>query len=199
MRLPRLVHADMRTISMPPSLRTTQALGWLPPDPAFAAMNGSRAWAIPWMEDDMSLASEELWVNRTLDHANQAAAMNVDGLLGLMWRTWETAPQISALAQVGWDVAAPLSDRDAKYASDAVSDVEGGKSAKRRGGTEGLSDVAFYKDFCEHNFGAVTSDECAALFLSLDGWNVAGKCAWNNQVVCAVLYCLGRTAGSVCC
>merc|ERR1719424_2703431 len=28
------------------------ALGGLPPDPAFQRMDGSRAWAIPWMEDD---------------------------------------------------------------------------------------------------------------------------------------------------
>jgi hypothetical protein len=32
------------------------ALGWLPPDPAFGEMDGSRATVIPWMEDDLSLA-----------------------------------------------------------------------------------------------------------------------------------------------
>lgn len=106
------------------------ALGWLPPDPAYARMDGKRAWAIPWcgsttcimliailthdsgiaaealiedahtcrMEDDLSLGSAEIWVNRTLEHANIAANMKVDGLLGLMWRTWETSPQIGALA-----------------------------------------------------------------------------------------------------
>eukprot|EP00040_Diaphanoeca_grandis_P010907 m.55890 g.55890 ORF g.55890 m.55890 type:complete len:686 (-) comp22151_c0_seq1:41-2098(-) len=79
------------------------ALGWLPPDPAFADMDGTRAWAIPWMEDDLSLAGEELWVNRTIEHANLAHGYGTDGLLGLMWRTWETEPQIMALAQSGWD------------------------------------------------------------------------------------------------
>jgi len=77
-------------------------LGWIPPDPDFAKVDGSRAWAIPWMEDDKSLASSELWVNRTIAHANIAASYGSSGLLGLMWRTFETSPQIQALAQSGW-------------------------------------------------------------------------------------------------
>ena len=75
--------------------------------------------------------------------------MKVDGLLGLMWRTWETAPQISALAQSGWTTEA----------SGTVSP---------------FNDEAFYSDFCAANFGAATSAVCTKLFLAVDGWTVAG-------------------------
>jgi hypothetical protein len=71
-------------------------LGWLPPDPAFGDMGRSRSkFVIPWMEDDTSLASAQLWVNRTLDFAAKAHAYSANGLLGLTWRTWEVAPQVS--------------------------------------------------------------------------------------------------------
>ena len=47
-------------------------LGWLPPDPAYASIDGERSWVIPWMEDDLALAGAELWVNRTIEHARIA-------------------------------------------------------------------------------------------------------------------------------
>ena len=122
------------------------ALGWLPPDPAFGSMTGSRAWVIPWMEDDLSLNGEELWVNRTIEHANLAHGYKSAGLLGLMWRTWETAPQIKALAQAGWDETA---------------------------GT--LTDAQVYGSFCAANFGAATAKECTQLFIKVDGFNSQHK------------------------
>ena len=96
-----------------------------------ANMTGGRSWVIPWMEDDLSLASAEIWVNRTLEWANQAAEMKVDGLLGLMWRTWETSPQIKAMARAGWEETA---------------------------GT--LTDTAFWHDFCSTSFGSESADQC---------------------------------------
>jgi hypothetical protein len=44
-------------------------------------------------------------VNRTLDVANHAAAANVQGLIGLQWRTQEVMAQFSAMAQRGWNAA----------------------------------------------------------------------------------------------
>jgi hypothetical protein len=123
-------------------------------------------------EDDLSLASEELWVNRTIDHANQAAAMNVSGLLGLIWRTWETAPQITALAQAGWE--------------QANTDISTGKTTV----VDAMTDATFYKDFCTANFGAAVAEQCVSLFLSVDGWTVAGdrtsgtKLPRNGQRCC---------------
>lgn len=77
-------------------------LGWQSPDAAYATIEGDRAWSIPWMEDDLSLGSAELWVNRTFAHADRSAEYKSNGLLGLLWRTWETAPQTRALAEAGW-------------------------------------------------------------------------------------------------
>ena len=118
------------------------ALGWLPPDPAYNQMTGSRSWVIPWMEDDLSLASAEIWVNRTLEWANQAADMHADGLLGLMWRTCETSPQIHALARAGWEETA-----------------------------SSLTDPSFWHDFCSTSFGSATADVCVKLFLSVDSFS----------------------------
>ncbi len=60
--------------------------------------------SIPWMEDDSGLTALQLWVNRTMEHANEASAMGIDGLMGLHWRTEEVSPQFSALASVAWDI-----------------------------------------------------------------------------------------------
>eukprot|EP00035_Acanthoeca_spectabilis_P001424 m.80027 g.80027 ORF g.80027 m.80027 type:complete len:983 (-) comp10865_c0_seq1:26-2974(-) len=133
-------------------------LGWLPPDPAFAQMNGNRSWAIPWMEDDLSLNGAELWVNRTLEHAALANKYGTSGLLGLTWRTWETAPQISALATAAWSTGDPP-----------------------------LTDLGLYTDFCTANFGADTAAECAARFLEVDSFTSAwptSKLPRNGQACC---------------
>jgi hypothetical protein len=117
-------------------------LGWAPVDPGFADVTRHRSIVIPWMEDDMGLAGAELFVNRTLWHAADAAAYNATGLLGLLWRTYETVPQLAALADAGWNETSPV---------------------------VGLTAEGVYLDFCAANFGADTADECASLFLALDG------------------------------
>ena len=80
-------------------------LGWCLVDPGFANVTAHPGVVIPWMEDDLGLAGAELWVSRTLTQANDAARYGARGLLGIMWRTWETAPQIAALAAAGWQGA----------------------------------------------------------------------------------------------
>ena len=116
-------------------------------------MNGERSWVIPWMEDDLSLASAELWVNRTLEHADKAHRYEAEGLLGLMWRTWETAPQIHALAKAGWTEA----------------------------GASPLTDHSVYQDFCRTNFGRGTADRCAELFLGVDSFNSASNATCSGS------------------
>ena len=93
----------------------------------------------------------ELWANRTLAHAQIASEYGAAGLLGLTWRTFETAPQIKALAQSGW------SESTAGVAADPAT-------------PEG-----FYLDFCSSNFGVETSARCAELFLSVDGYGPEHK------------------------
>eukprot|EP00931_Biecheleriopsis_adriatica_P092982 TRINITY_DN66730_c0_g1_i1.p1 TRINITY_DN66730_c0_g1~~TRINITY_DN66730_c0_g1_i1.p1 ORF type:complete len:878 (-),score=119.34 TRINITY_DN66730_c0_g1_i1:50-2683(-) len=121
-------------------------LGWLPPDPAFAKMDGSRSWVIPWMEDDLALAGAQIWVNRTIAHADLAASYSSSGLLGLMWRTWETSPQVAVLGQAAWSETA-----------------------------ENLTDTSFFLDFCSANFGPDVAGRCAELFLQVDSFSASHK------------------------
>ena len=125
-------------------------LGWQNPDAAYAKIQGDRAWSIPWMEDDLSLGSAELWVNRTFEYADRSAEYKTGGLLGLLWRTWETSPQTRALAEAGW-----------------ASDAGGGGSASS-------ATVALYTEWCAARFGAARGsapgEACVALFLSVDGF-----------------------------
>lgn len=114
-------------------------LGWGQVDPGFASVTRHAATVIPWMEDDMGLAGAELWVNRTLWHAADAASYNATGLLGILWRTWITSPQIAALAASGWQ------------------------------GADNTSALDIYTDFCASNFGADTAGVCASLFMAVDG------------------------------
>eukprot|EP01062_Namystynia_karyoxenos_P030812 TRINITY_DN22929_c0_g2_i1.p1 TRINITY_DN22929_c0_g2~~TRINITY_DN22929_c0_g2_i1.p1 ORF type:complete len:839 (+),score=222.12 TRINITY_DN22929_c0_g2_i1:61-2577(+) len=77
-------------------------VGWDAVDPAFGEVRRAGKWVIPWLEDDPGLAGPQLWVNRTLAHAADAARYRASGLLGIHWRTMEISPQLSALAAAGW-------------------------------------------------------------------------------------------------
>jgi hypothetical protein len=69
----------------------------------FDRIGGRSKWAIPWLEDDPSLTSPQLWAGRMRKDAQDALAYGCDGLLGIHWRTRVLAPNISALAQTAWD------------------------------------------------------------------------------------------------
>lgn len=120
-------------------------LGWCDVDAGYAGITRHAGIAIPWMEDDLGLAGGELWVGRTLDQARAAAGYGATGLLGLLWRTWETAPQLAALATAGWD----------------------------RPGN--LTTAGVYADFCSANFGPGSAGACADLFMALDGATEEGQ------------------------
>jgi len=55
------------------------------------------------VEDDPGLSVIQLWVNRSLEHANAALAYGSEGLLGIHWRTREIEPQLTAIASFSWD------------------------------------------------------------------------------------------------
>lgn len=83
-----------------------EELGWFPPDPSYLEVKRNK-WTIPWMEDDGALGEPEFWVSRTIQHAFDARTMNINGLLGIHWRTREVSLQFSALALAPW-VITPL-------------------------------------------------------------------------------------------
>jgi hypothetical protein len=82
-----------------------EELGTVVVDPAFDRIQGREKWAIPWLESDVhqGLAGVQLLAGRMRRDAVDAAAYGCTGLMGLQWRTDILAPNLSALAQAGWD------------------------------------------------------------------------------------------------
>lgn len=70
---------------------------------AFGEIRDREKWAIPWLEDDVAMTSPQLWVGRTRVDAFTALKYGCNGLIGLHWRTRGLSPQVSALAQAGWE------------------------------------------------------------------------------------------------
>ncbi len=81
----------------------TNDVGETPVEPAFARIKGRPKWAIPWLEDDPSLASPQLWVGRLRKDALDALNYGCTGLIGNCWRTRILAPNISAMAGAAWE------------------------------------------------------------------------------------------------
>ena len=78
-------------------------VGKAPVDPGFARIAGRSKWAIPWMEDDPSLTSPQLWAGRMRRDAADALRYGCDGLLGIHWRTRVLSGNVLALARAAWD------------------------------------------------------------------------------------------------
>jgi hypothetical protein len=78
-------------------------VGKAPVDPGFSRIAGRSKWAIPWLEDDPSLTSPQLWVGRMRRDAADALRYGCDGLLGIHWRTRILSANVLALARAAWD------------------------------------------------------------------------------------------------
>jgi hypothetical protein len=78
-------------------------VGNTPVDKAYANITHHRKWSIPWAEDDPGLTSLQLWVNRTLEHNQQAEGYGVSGLLNIHWRTRSISPQVQASHAYAWN------------------------------------------------------------------------------------------------
>jgi len=78
-------------------------VGKAPIDPGFARIAGRSKWAIPWLEDDPSLTSPQLWAGRMRRDAADALRYGCDGLLGIHWRTRVLSANVLALARAAWD------------------------------------------------------------------------------------------------
>ena len=98
-------------------------LGTVPVDEGFARLEGRPGWAIPWLEDDLSMSSPELWVGRILRDAYDAHRHGCEGLIGIHWRTEEVGPMVAALARAQWRVPQPPPEPPAA----AAIRVEGGE------------------------------------------------------------------------
>ncbi len=78
-------------------------VGFAPVDINFARLQGRPRWAIPWLEDDPGLIIPQLWAGRMRRDAADALAYGCTGLIGIHWRTRILGPNLSALANAGWE------------------------------------------------------------------------------------------------
>jgi hypothetical protein len=109
-----------------PSSCINLELGTVPVDGGFERLKNRPGWAIPWMEDDLSMSSPQLWVGRIRRDAYDAARYGCEGLMGIHWRTEEVGPMVAALAQAQWSTPA-LPQRENEKAAGIV--VHGGNAA----------------------------------------------------------------------
>jgi hypothetical protein len=101
----RALFDKMLPKAMPMSCINRQ-VGHSPVEPGFADVEGRPKWAIPWMEDDPTLNSPQLWAGRMRKDAADALAYGCTGLMGIHWRTRILGPNVSALAKAAWDQSA---------------------------------------------------------------------------------------------
>jgi len=90
---------------------------------------GDRArWAIPWVEDDSVLTSIQIRAGRLRRDAVDARRYGCTGLMGIFWRTRILSPNLTALAQAGWEQG-DWSTLSSKTGAKHAVEVIGGETA----------------------------------------------------------------------
>ena len=138
-------------------------LGFDPVAGQFAGLGNRPRFAIPWMEDDTSMTTPQLWVGRVRKDAADARRYGCTGLMGIHWRTKVIAPNLAALAQAGWqtvDEHAPASD---------VISTEGPITHTRLFKARSLAATDFYRDWCAAQFGPAIAEQAEQIFSRMDG------------------------------
>ena len=74
-------------------------LSTVPVDEGFSRLKGRPGWAIPWLENDLSMTSPQLWVGRVRRDAYDALRYGCQDLIGVHWRTEDAGPMVAAPAQ----------------------------------------------------------------------------------------------------
>lgn len=125
-------------------------VGKAPVDPNFAGIEGRSKWAIPWLEDDPSLTSPQLWVGRMRRDAVDALKYGCDGLMGIHWRTRILSPNILALAWAAWDQSWNTLPADFKG---LVGPINGQYVSFADQAIAGTREAAIYKDVRDRMYG----------------------------------------------
>ncbi len=143
----------------------SRMFGGTPVDEGFEHIKGREKWAIPWMEDDPAMTIPQLWAGRMRQDAADSLVYGCTGLMGIHWRTRVIAPNISALAQAGWD---QNWNKDFEKKAE-VSDVNQIKD---------ISVDDFYVDWATAEFGSEAAEQIAKIFADKDG---GGRTKTNEQ------------------
>jgi hypothetical protein len=125
-------------------------VGKAPVDPNFARIAGRSKWAIPWLEDDPSLTSVQLWVGRMRRDAVDALKYGCDGLMGIHWRTRILSANAAALAHAAWDQG--WNTQPMSFA-DQIGPINGQSVSFADKPVAGTRDEAVYKDIRDRVYG----------------------------------------------
>ena len=136
------------------------SLGRDPVEKAYGAMPGRPKWVIGWAEDDDTAGAHcctcwdlQLWAERMFANSAEACRYGCEGMMAIHWRTAAISPNITALAQAGWDFDIP-------GAVNASSAPAGG----RMPGME-----TFWADWGRGMFGDDAGAEAGRTIQKLDG------------------------------
>ena len=125
-------------------------VGKAPVDPGFAGISGRSKWAIPWLEDDPSLTSPQLWAGRMRRDAVDARKYGCDGLMGIHWRTRILSPNVLSLARAAWDHS--WNNQPLDFAN-LIGPVNGRYAALDEKALSGTPNESVYKDVRDRVYG----------------------------------------------
>ena len=135
-------------------------MGRDPVEKAYNAIQGRPKWAIAWAEDDGAAGAHcctcwdlQLFAERMFANSSDAFRYGCDGMMAIHWRTAAISPNITALAQAGWDLD---SAGAANTNSPTVSDPKAGMDA-------------FWADWGRGMFGGDAGAEAGRVIQKLDG------------------------------
>jgi hypothetical protein len=101
---------DKRTPKTWAASAINTSLGRDPVEQAYGAMPDRPRWVIGWAEDDDTAGAHcctcwdlQLWAERMFANSADASRYGCEGMMAIHWRTAAISPNITALAQAGWD------------------------------------------------------------------------------------------------
>lgn len=112
-----------------PMSSINRQMGIAPVDVNFARLKDRPKWAIPWLEDDAALILPQLWAGRMRRDAADALSYGCTGLIGIHWRTRILAPNISVLANAGWEQKGWNPNINKTFEAPNINTIEGSSGA----------------------------------------------------------------------